>query len=938
MSAANEGSAPSRRRPWARRIVVLAVLAGLVVAGDLAVRRIQFDERDVERRATNLLGLQVTVQEFHLELLPLPRFEAQGITVANLPDRPSPHLAEIGVLDLGFRVLGLLFGTLEIDHVRVFDADLYLEPGPQGGIDVPYAPPPSTGFSTGGWSLVVRAFDVDDLRIHYRAGEGEEVWGITFEDLDLSTPGADAPIELHARGELDGGPFDLRGELGPLRALEEPTAPYPFAVRGEILDSAGTARGTLADPFQLEGFDVELSARVDLSALDLTTGFPVSSLGPLDVSGILTDAHGSLGAKDLRVATVYDDALRLEVSGSVRDIAALQGVDLSFRIGADDADFLEPFVGRGFAGSGSFATDATLSDADGSLGVEGELHADWAGRVRLDVEGQYDDLASMDEVDVRSRLIARDVKAIGELLGLETTLPPIGPIDAAATLRDDAGVLGFDAISIEIGTRDEMWAQARGSIRDLLTLEGVRLEVEFGAADLRRAAPYVGSDLPDLAPVEGSAKLSDRDGSLGVEQFTLRAGREGLLDLEATGSFDDLRSIDEIDVDLRLTAQDLTVVAGAFGAKLPALGPIELTGSLTGSNERLSYEGKARIDRTRFDGKWRASFAAGERPRLWARLYSPHIHMEDLHIQPESDWEESDLPEALEPRPLPWYDHLRQVDLDVVVRADGSSGRSGPGPRFQGAAQLEDGDLVVDYRADGAWADVQARLRANAQTADPELELQLNVDGLDTRQVFEQLTGDLEQTGLLDLRADVTTRGRTPDEMRAQLDGSMRAMLRDGTLISDYARLFTFDIIAVSFPTFQSPSRAPRVACGVLDLAFERGTADVERLVLQGLETRVSGEGTFDLERGELDLTLAPQCFDPSLVRAAATVHVSGPIQRPDIRADARSIATSLADGVVSNLRRVTRPILRPLGLKKEPLADECGESLPILYVPAPPL
>jgi hypothetical protein len=901
---------------------VLAVLVALVVALDLAVRRVQFDERDVERRATDLLGLQVSVQEFHLGLLPFPHFEAQGIAVANLPDRPSPHLAEIGVLDLGFRVLGLLFGTLEIDHVRVVDADLYLEPGPQGEID---APAPSAGFSAGGWSIVVRELDVDDLRVHYRAGEGEQVWGVFFEDLDLSTSGADAPIELRARGELDGGPFDLRGELGPLRALEEPTAPYPFALRGEILDSAGTARGTLADPFQLEGFDVELSARVDLSALDLTTGFPVSSLGPLDVSGILTDAHGSLGARGLRVATVYDDVLRLEVSGSVRDIAALQGVDLAFQIGADDTAFLEPFVGRGFSGSGSFATDATLSDADGSLGVEGELHADWTGRVRLDVEGQYDVLPSLNEVEVRSRLLARDAEAIGELLGLETVLPPIGPIDAAATLRDDAGVLGFDAISIEIGTRDEIWAQARGSIRDLLALEGVRLEVDFGAADLRMAAPYAGSDLPDLAPVEGSARLSDRDGSLGVEQFALRAGREGLLDLEATGAFDDLRSIDEIYVDLRLTARDLAVVAGAFGAKLPALGPIELTGSLTGSNERLSYEGKARI-------------AAGERPRLWARLYSAHIHMEDLQIQPHSDWEDSDLPEALEPRSLPWYEHLRQVDLDVVVRADGSSGRSGPGPRFQGAAQLEDGDLVVDYRADGAWADVQARLRANAQTADPELELQLNVDGLDTRRVFEQLTGDGEQAGLLDLRADVSTRGRTLVEMRAALEGTVRAMLRDGALISDYARLFTFDIIAVSFPTFQSPSRAPRVACGVLDLTFEGGTADVERLVLQGLETRVSGEGTFDLARGELDLTLVPQCFDPALIRAAATVHVAGPIRAPLIRPSGRSIATSLADGVVSNLRRFTRPVLRPLGLKKEPLADECGESLPILYVPAPPL
>lgn len=919
-------------------MVGLAVVVALVAAADLAVRSVQFDEHSVERRATDLLGLQVGVRDFHLELLPLPRFEAQGISVANLPDRPSPHLALIGALDLGFRLRSLLFGKIEIDHVRVIDADLYLEPGPQGELDVPDEPPPSAGFSTGGWSIVVRELDVDDLRVHYRSGEGEPVWGIFFEDLDLSTSGSDAPIALRARGELDGGSFDLRGELGSLRALEESGSPFPFAVRGEILDSSGSARGTLAEPFQLRGLDVAFQARVDTSGLDLTTGLPVSSLGPLDVSGILAEVDAALGARELRIATVYEDVLQLEITGSVRDLARLQGVDLAFQIGADDPDFLEPFVGRRFSGSGSLATDGTVSDADGSLGVEGELHADWEGRVRLDLAGQYDDLASTDEVEVSTRLFVRDAKAIGELLGLDKVLPAIGPIEASAALRDEAGVLGLEGISIEIGARDELWALAKGTLRDLLALRGIDLELDFSAADLRMAAAYLDSELPDLAPVEGTAVLSDRDGSLGLDRFAVRAGREGRLDLEVTGAFDDLRGIDEIDLDLHLAAQDMNVVGDVVGAKLPALGPLELTGSLEGSNEGLRYDGKLRIDRTRFDGTWRASFAADERPHLWARLYSPHIHMEDLHIQPDSDWEESDLPDALEPRSLPWYEHLRQVDLDVVVRADASSGRSGPGPRFQGSARLEDGDLVVDYRADGAWADVQARLRADARTADPELALLLNVDGLDTRRVFAQLTGDREQAGLLDLRADVTTRGRTPDEMRARLDGSVRAMLREGTLISDYARRFTFDIIALSFPDFRAPARAPRVACGVIDLEFEDSSANVDRLVLQGLATRVSGEGTLDLAREELELTLVPECFDPALVRAAATVHVSGPIRSPRIRADGRSIATSLTDGIVSSFRRVTRPVLRPLGLKKEPLADECAEPLPALYVPTPPL
>jgi hypothetical protein len=930
--------ATARRRRWRRPLAALAILAALLVAGDLAARSIRFDRRDVERRATDLLGRPVSIGEFHLELLPSPRFEAHSIAVANPPGRGAPQLIEIGVLDLEFRLLDLLFGRLEIDSVRAVDADLYLMSDSRGQLDVPHEALASAGLRFGAWRIVVRELDLLDFRIHYQASRGAPVRGVVFEALQLSTPERDTPIALRARGNADGGSFDLAGQLGSLRELEERTAPYPFDIRGALLDATGSARGTLDDPLALRGISARISARLDLNALDLTTGLPVSSLGPLDISGLFTDAHGSIGVQDLRVITVYEDALRLQVTGSVRDVVAIRGVDLALRIDADDPEFLEPFLGQRFSGAASLDTDATLSDADGSLGVQGELRADWEDRIRLEVAGRYDDLAERDEIDVRSRLFARDVATLAELLRLPMDLPPIGPVDVSARLSDRDGELGVAELSAEVGARDGLWALARGSIRDLLALEGVQLEVAFGAPRLSDVASYAPFDLPDLSPIEGTAELSDGDGDLGVDRFVLRAGREELLDLEVTGAFDDLRGMEEIDVDVRLAAQNLSVVTGAFGVGLPPLGPVELAGSLTGSKARLRWQGAARINRTRFDGEWRASFAAGARPRIWGRVHSPHVYMEDLHIRPESAWDESDLSEALKPQPLPWYEHLRQVDLDVVVRADASSGRPGPGPRFQAVVQLEDGDLAVDYRSEGEGAEIQARLRADARTADPNLALQLNVDRLDTKRIFEQLTGSAEQTGLLDVRADLTTRGRTPSEMRARLDGSVRAMLRDGTLASDYARLFTFDIIAVSFPDFRSPSRAPRVACGLIDLSLGRGRADVDRFVLQGYRSRVTGEGSFDVERGELDLTLVPECFDPALVRTAATVQLTGPIQAPTIRPSRRSMATSLLGGVVSNLGRIASPVLRPTGPREAPAADECADSLAPLHIPPPTL
>ena len=50
--------------------------------------------------------------------------------------------------------------------------------------------------------------------------------------------------------------------------------------------------------------------------------------------------------------------------------------------------------------------------------------------------------------------------------------------------------------------------------------------------DLSHARPYLDREPPDLGPIEGSGHLKDLDGSLGIEQFELRGGREGVFQIE----------------------------------------------------------------------------------------------------------------------------------------------------------------------------------------------------------------------------------------------------------------------------------------------------------------------------------------------------------------------------------------------------------------------
>jgi hypothetical protein len=114
---------------------------------------------------------------------------------------------------------------------------------------------------------------------------------------------------------------------------------------------------------------------------------------------------------------------------------------------------------------------------------------------------------------------------------------------------------------------------------------------------------------PDVGPVSGSARVRDRDGSLGVETFEVRGGRDETLQIEIAGKFDDIRELAEIDVRATLQARDLAALGDVLGAELPAEGPVRVAGRLTGSGESAEIRNmSARVDQTELRGWVRGSY------------------------------------------------------------------------------------------------------------------------------------------------------------------------------------------------------------------------------------------------------------------------------------------------------------------------------------------
>ena len=909
--------------------VIVVVVAALIVS-ELVAGMIRWDRYRplVESKLEEFTGLEVEIRgALDLEILPRPHFAATEVVALDPVDPAGPPLLKAGSIEMTFGWRELLLGTPQVRRVTALDAELRLRPRAEGPAVFRQLERMGEDAEERGGQLEIREVRLRNLAVFYSDRSGT-VTSARFALLAAAAEDWGEPVELVARGDFEGGSFDVRGTLGPLSELARPTRPYAISLAGRILESEVSVDGTLATPSKLRGIDLAVSATLpDLAALAPERGRVPPPTGPLLLRARVTDPDGKLAIDELSVTTTRAEAVRLELTGSVRDAVAFQNVDLELRIEADSTSLLDSFLEWRVPDVGPFRALAHIEDGDGSLGLEGELHAGREQVLTIDMHLVYDDLREAAEIDADVRIWSRDLSTIAAPLNLEPPLPALGPVSASGKLVDRDGLLGVEQLQVQLGSREDTWAEVTGSIRDLVGLSGVELAAEFGASDLSYASPYVNGELPDLGPMRGVATLSDSDGTLGVEHFRLQGGREGLFELDLSGAFDDVRKIDALTFQAELSARDLGVLGNLFGADLPAVGPVEFSGWIRGSERRVVSEGQARLDQTRFSAAWSGEFPLNGRPSLRARITSPHVHLDDIGLAPEYA-DELPLPaKSQQADSAPFLEPLRSFDADVALSAERVTGRLGLDFReLETSIRLHDGRLVIDLLGSSDGGRLRADLEVDARTPETELALRAEIGGMDLTRLAAQFQEESQAAGLLDLSANLRTRGRTQSELRSNLSGHFQAMLRDGALASEYARRLVRNFVSLTFPTLFVEDAAP-VTCARIELEIDGGVASTQTLLIDAPNVTLTGEGQIDIGTNTLDMRLTPRARDPGLLSMAVAVNLTGPITRPSYSPVRRTIATSLARGVIRNAMRPANRVLQPLRGKPE-TEDVCAQPL----------
>jgi peptidoglycan hydrolase-like protein with peptidoglycan-binding domain len=481
---------------------------------------------------------------------------------------------------------------------------------------------------------------------------------------------------------------------------------------------------------------------------------------------------------------------------------------------------------------------------------------------------------------------------------LEDSMPELGPVRARAALRDRGGLLALTGIDVSAGPPDEPAVHVTGKIGDLLAIKQVDLKGNFELEIASLLGPDAAIKESELGKLRGELDLSDADGSLGIESLHAEAIDTKLLTFSLAGKFDDITQRDDLRFETSLKAPSLSALGRELGFEAGRLGVFTFTGHVSGSDEKLLAEGKARLGQTDFSGTLSGSLV-GERPALSGKLYSPVLHFADFGLLPETDAEKVDQETEKAQQglfsddPIP-FEILKAFDLNLDVLLDQLEGVELDIDKAEAQLNLKDGVLKIEpLRFVFVGGRLAAHLVADAQAKDPEISLRLEADDVDLGDLLAQVRVDVPLDGELDMVLDLKAAGASPRALASSLEGDWDMAVSRG-----HVRTGLLDLAAVDLVDWMTSDSAWKgysdLNCFVLRIDYHEGLGEIERLLLDTTNVLATGEGDINLRQETIDIKVEPHTKKFRLIKLTSPFAIEGPLASPSVKLEGGNAGMAL--------------------------------------------
>ncbi|MRG73712.1 AsmA family protein [Alphaproteobacteria bacterium HT1-32] len=306
-------------------IGLLAVLVIAIAIGAIYVSTIDFNQyKDlIAEKVKEATGRDLVIGgdlDLHLSLD--PSIQVSNVSFQNAAWGSRAQMMKVERFEAHIELLPLLSSQAKIDKLVLVGADILIESDKNGVFNFQFddgiaeTAPVTAEDSSGGMAIqpVVELVQIENSKLVYKDGKTGVAQSIVIDKLLTSADGFNAPMKMELAGNYNENAFEAEGTLG---SVETALAgdPYPVLLTAKAGGAEVSIEGQIQRPKEGAGIDLKLSVSIpDTSTLSELAGSPVPKLGPITVTGRLSDpAPQTFEIKDLAVNIAESDA-----SGLVR--------------------------------------------------------------------------------------------------------------------------------------------------------------------------------------------------------------------------------------------------------------------------------------------------------------------------------------------------------------------------------------------------------------------------------------------------------------------------------------------------------------------------------------------------------------------------------------------------------------------------------------------
>ena len=410
--------------------------------------------------------------------------------------------------------------------------------------------------------------------------------------------------------------------------------------------------------------------------------------------------------------------------------------------------------------------------------------------------------------------------------------------------------------------------------------------------------------------IEGKGHLNGRDATFTIDgeplasvarskpyQFTLDA-RSSNSHLTGHGSVDNPFDFRNLEATFAASGEDLKDLYYLAGVLLPNTGPYKLSGKLARHNTSFRL---SELVATFGDSDLHATIASemdsGGHTHVDADLRSQRLRVADLGVRAAG---RAAGPPGTKPLLLPELeirvDGIRRSDAAITFHAKELDAGRLSFRAVAGKMSIDHGLVIVpQLSADLPDGKVSAHVRFDGRPQTPTATLDLNVADVRLGQLARKDPTQPALDGPLRGHLKLTGRGRSIHEIAADANGSVTAILPEGTMRASLAELTGIDLRGLRMLLTKNKDETP-VRCAVARFQLHKGTLTAQTLVIDTDPVLITGAGSIELDTEALDLQIEGHPKHVRLLRVQAPVAIQGTLAHPSVGVEKEGRKFQLVD------------------------------------------